>query len=810
MRVSLEWLGEFIDLPPDELLTERLEMGGFEDVAIERLGPDLSAIRVGSVERCSQHPNADKLSLCSVDVGEETPRQIVCGAPNVAAGQKVAVAVSGVRLPDGTKLKKSKIRGEVSQGMICSVSELGLGVEHDGILVLDEDAPVGAPLPEVMRTGARVLEVGITPNRGDTASLLGLAREVRALFGGDLRAPETLPSEAGPAAADLVRVAIDAREDCHHYVARVVRGVRVGPSPPWLQERLEASGVRAINNVVDVTNLVLLELGQPLHAFDLAKLAGGVVHVRRAAEAEALATLDGQTRRLDPRDLVIADASRAIALAGMMGGADTEVGDGTTDVLIESAHFHPVPVRLTARRHALHSEASYRFERGVDREGVVRAADRAALLLCELTGGTVAPGVAESRGEAPRLTQTIETSIERVNRLLGTALGAEEAAGLLERVEVACNVDSGRLLAEIPSHRNDLHLPEDLVEEIARIHGYERIPTTLPLAQLQPAKLPPGWVLADRVRDALAAAGLVEVMTMPFVSPAELSALQLDPSDPRHASLSLKNPIQERDSALRTTLLPSLLRVTRQNLARQVDRVAIFEVARVFVPQGGESLPVEPLWLCAVLSQGRDRHLWAPTPPVPLFFEARGIAERLLSAVGYVASYPSGGDLPYLHPGAGVTIAVGDRRLGAVGEIHPEVAAAFEIDVPCAVIELNLGDLLTEKKRESQFREVSREPAVRRDVAFLLDRRQAAGEVLEAVRAAGGKDLISAELFDRYEGKGVPKEQVSLAFRLVFQRADRTLVDAEVSRSVERVIRAVAQRFGATLREGGTGRGENR
>jgi phenylalanyl-tRNA synthetase beta chain len=809
MRVSLEWLGEFIDLPPDGQLTERLEMGGFEDVAVEQLGPDLSAIRVGRVVRCSQHPNADKLSLCSVDVGEEAPRQIVCGAPNVAAGQKVAVAVSGVRLPDGTKLKKSKIRGELSQGMICSTRELGLGDDHDGILVLDGDAPVGAPLPDVMRTGTRVLEVGITPNRGDTASLLGLAREVQALFGGDLRVPETRPSEDGPAAAELVRVEIDAPDDCHHYAARVVRDVRIAPSPRWLQERLEACGVRAINNVVDVTNLVLLELGQPLHAFDLAKLEGGLVRVRRAAEAESLVTLDGQTRRLDPRDLVIADATRAIALAGVMGGADSEVGEGTTDVLIESAHFRPVPVRLTARRHGLHSEASYRFERGVDREGIVRAADRAALLLSELAGGRVAPGVAECRGAAPRITQAIEISIERVNRLLGTALGAAEAAGLLERVGVGCSVEGGRLRGEIPSHRNDLHLPEDLVEEIARIHGYERIPTTLPVAQLQAVKLPPGWVLADRARDALAATGLVEVMTMPFVSPEDLSALQLDPTDPRRASLRLKNPIQERESELRTTLLPSLLRVTRQNLARQVDRVAIFEVARVFLPQGEGALPEEPLWLCAVLSQGKDRHLWAPRAPAPLFFEARGIAERLLSALGYVASYPSGGNPPYLHPGAGVAIEVGDQRLGTLGEIHPKVAAAFEIEVPCAAIELNLGDLLAEKKKESQFREVSREPAVRRDVAFLLDRRQAAGEVLEAVHAAGGRDLISAELFDRYEGKGVPEEQVSLAFRLVFQRADRTLVDAEVSRAVDRVVRAVAQRFGATLREGGTGRGES-
>jgi phenylalanyl-tRNA synthetase beta chain len=392
MRVPLDWLAEFVELPGDQELVDRLNLGGFEDAEIEATGPDLSDVIVGQVASREQHPNADRLSLCRVELGSGEPVGIVCGAPNVAAGQKVAVARVGMRLPDGTKLKKTKIRGVVSNGMICSARELGLDDDHDGILVLDPSASLGASLSEVMGAGSRALEFGITPNRGDSASILGLAREVSALIGGAVRIPETAPEEKGAAASEAIAVSIDASEGCHHYVARVVRGVRVGPSPEWLNHRLEASGIRSINNVVDVTNLVLLEFGQPLHAFDLAEIRGARIGVRRAAAGEKLTCLDGETRELDPKDLVICDAERPVALAGVMGGSDTEVGDDTVDVLIESAHFHPTVVRLTARRHGLQTESSYRFERGVDRSGVVRAADRAARLIAEVAGGEVATG----------------------------------------------------------------------------------------------------------------------------------------------------------------------------------------------------------------------------------------------------------------------------------------------------------------------------------------------------------------------------------------------------------------------------------
>jgi phenylalanyl-tRNA synthetase beta chain len=646
----------------------------------------------------------------------------------------------------------------------------------------------------------RILEVGITPNRGDTASLLGVAREVRAHFGGTLRLPPCDPPEAGRPAREDLRLSLEARDACHHYAARVVRGVRVGPSPDWLVRRLEASGMRAINCVVDVTNYVLLELGQPLHAFDLAALRGGEVRVRRAQPGEKLRTLDRETRELAAQDLVIADAERAVALAGVMGGADSEVTAQTRDVLIESAHFQPTAVRLAARRHGLRSEASYRFERGVDREGVRRAADRCARLLAELAGGSVAPGLVEARGEPAPFQAEVRLETARANCLLGTELAPADFAALLERVGVACReVAPGVLAGAIPSHRNDLQLPEDLIEEAARVHGYERIPSTLPLGVLSPVEPRPLSELAEAARDALCGAGLTETVSLPFLAPAELEALRLPAGHPRRATLRVANPIREEEPLLRNLILPTLLRVARQNLARQVERVRIFELSRVFLPRGEGQLPEEPLEIAGLLADGGERRLWQGDPPPP-FFQARGIAEKLLRALGYACTLQREGAPPYLHPGASAAIQVGGRVIGAVGEIHPEVAQRCELEAPCAVFEIALETLGALPRDGVRFREPSRFPRIRRDLALLVGAELAAGDLLAAIRSAAGRDCVSAEVFDRYAGPGVPAGRVSLAFRLVFQRSDRTLQDGEVTPAVERVVRVLAERFGAELR----------
>jgi phenylalanyl-tRNA synthetase beta chain len=805
MRASLDWLAEFTDLPSHRELIDRLTLCGFEDVEIRTLGPDLSQVRVGRVLERGQHPNADRLSVCKVDFGAEDPIVVVCGAPNVAVDQKIAFAPVGTELPDGTILKRAKIRGVVSNGMICSDRELGLGDDHDGILVLDAGATVGTPLSELIPTGTREIELGITPNRGDAASLIGLAREIRAFFGSELRIPDVDPPERGPAADRDIRVEIDAPEDCHCYVARIVRGVRVGPSPVWLTEKLASAGIRAINNVVDVTNLVLLEFGQPLHAFDLAKLRGGLVRVRRAAPGEKLATLDGEARELCADDLVIADAERAIALAGVMGGASTEVGDATTDVLIESAHFHPARVRLAAKRYGLRTEASYRFERGIDRLGVARAADRAALLMAQLAGGEVATGCVLADGAPAEVTEEIRFPSSRANKLLGTALSTREMAELLERVGVVSQpAAADELVCSIPSYRNDLHLHQDLTEEVARIYGYERIPATEPTGILRGVQFPKSWSVAEAARDALVAAGLVECQSLPFVNSAQLDALRLDADDPRRRALRLVNPIREDEPLLRTTLLPSILRLVGQNRSRQASRIDIFEVARLFRAEtratDGEGLPAEPLSLAAALTARDERGLWEAAAGAPLFFQAKGIAKKLLNQLGYMAWFPGNRIPPYLHPGAAVTIEVGETAVGSLGELHPDVAANFELDVRCAVIELDLAALMALPREEVRFQEVSTQPSARRDLAVVIDLDQPADTVREAIRKTGGNDLISVELFDRYQGKGVAEGRASLGFRLVFQRSDRTLKDTEVTQAIDRIVRMLAHRFNAELR----------
>ncbi len=802
MLLPVGWLREWVDLPDSvEELSDRLTAGGLEIDSVERSGPDLSPYVVGHVLEREPHPDADRLSLCRVDVGDDEPAPIVCGAPNVAAGQKVAVARPGIVMPDGKKLKKSKIRGVESRGMICSASELGISDDHEGILVLETDAAPGTPLDRVVEAGETILEVAITANRGDCASILGMAREARAHFGGVLRWPDTAPPEGGRPVGDDVRVQVKDAAGCHRYAARVVRGIRVGPSPDWLVAKLEAAGLRSINAVVDVTNLVMLELGQPLHAFDLEKLRDGVVLVRQARAGETLETLDGESRELDPGDLVIADAERAIAIAGVMGGANSEVSDDTTDVVIESAHFHPRRVRRTARRLGLSTDASYRFERGVDREGIERAADRAARLIAELCGGEVSQGIAVARGDAPEAVESIRLEPERVNRLLGCAISVEAMRVHLARVDIDSGIEAdGALECRVPSHRNDIAIPEDLIEEIARIHGYDQIEPTTSSGALVAGSVPATWPLTSLVKEVLGYEGLVEVMSFPFMDPADLDRLELDAEDGRRRLLRVLNPIVESEWGMRSSLVPSLLRIALQNRRHQVDRVRVFEVARTYRKAGEGELPDETLRVAALVTRGEEHHLWESREPAPLFFEAKGIAERLLGRLGVDAVLGAAAAEPYLHPGAACEVRVGKQRVGSLGELHPEVATAFEIDSPAALVELDLTTLEACPRRAARYREVSPYPRVVRDLAVLVDAGRPAGEILEAMRKKGGDSLQTVELFDRYDGKGIPEGRVSLAFRLVYQRTDRTLTDAEVTKSVDRVVQLLANRFDGELR----------
>jgi phenylalanyl-tRNA synthetase beta chain len=793
-----------------EELVDRLTAAGLEVEEILRTGPDLSGLTIGQVLERRAHPDADRLSVCRVDVGAAEPLEIVCGAPNVAAGQKVAVAVVGTELPSGLRIKQSKIRGVLSHGMICSARELGLGEEAGGIdpgsdatgiLVLDAAAPVGAKLSSVIRAGETVLDVEITPNRGDWVSLLGMAREVRASFGGTLRLPECAPPESGAPAAEAVRVGVEDRTGCARYAGRVLRGIRVGPSPGWLVERIEAAGFRSVNNVVDVTNFVMLEFGQPLHAFDLGRIRGRQVRVRAADSGEKIRTLDGHLRELLQSDLVIADAEGAIAVAGVMGGADSEVTEATREILIESAYFDPPRLRRTARRLGLASDASYRFERGVDPEGQVRAADRAARLIREVAGGEVAPGVVLAEGDPVPLAEAIRLAPERVNRLLGTAFAPGEVEALLARVEVdATPTAEGTLVCRPPRHRPDLRIEADLVEEVARIHGYDRIPNTLPEGAISGVSLPPGRETREAVRSALVGAGFTELMTLPFVGSEDADALRLAPDDVRRRAVRLVNPIQAERPWLRTQLVASLLRSARANRVRQVDELRAFELARVFRAVAPGALPDEPTQAVALIGRGSAKRLWGGDPP-PVFFEAKGAAERVLAEIGVRASFRGGDVEPFLHPGAAGEFRVGKSRVACVGELHPECALRFELEGPLALLTFDVDALARAGRAAQRFREVSRFPAVERDLALLLGRDGAAGELADAIREAGGESLQSVRVFDRFAGPGVPEGKVSVAYRLVFQRLDRTLTEPEVSEALARVLALLARRFGAELRE---------
>jgi phenylalanyl-tRNA synthetase beta chain len=497
---------------------------------------------------------------------------------------------------------------------------------------------------------------------------------------------------------------------------------------------------------------------------------------------------------------VIADAEGAIAIAGVMGGAESEVGEQTTDLLIESAHFQPSRVRRTARRLGLQTDASYRFERGVDREGAGRAAARAARLIQELAGGIVSSGEVEALGKPPPVNREIRLDPSRANRLLGTEIPGEEMVELLLRLDIeATRAADGILVCRPPSFRNDLHLPEDLIEEIARLHGYQRIPTTLPQGAFEGVEVPPRRRLVLEVSESLQGSGLTEVMTFPAARPGDPDALQLAPQDRRRCAVELVNPIQSTDSVLRTTLVPSLLRAAQGNLRRQVERLRMFEVSRVFLAREGEELPEEPLQAVAVLSDAGESSLWE-SQSVPPFFRAKGVGERLMADLGRPWNFRAGTSEPYLHPGAAGEFRVGEESVAAVGELHPETAARFEIETPTAVLVVDLEALGRLPRQDPQYREVSYHPSVRRDLAVLLDRGIEAGEVLEAIRKAGGASLTSAELFDRWEGKGVPEGRVSLTFRLVFQRTDRSLTDSEVAKATDQVVNLLAHRFGGELR----------
>ncbi|HLK11537.1 MAG TPA: phenylalanine--tRNA ligase subunit beta [Candidatus Binatia bacterium] len=803
MRVPLSWLAEFVSWrDPVAVLAERLVMAGLKVEAVEEVGRLDARIRVGRLAGVERHPDAAQLHVCRVDAGGRTPIVIVSGAPGLRAEMRVAVALPGARLADGREVAGVSLRGVESAGVLCSEAECGLGDDASTVLALADDAPVGRPLVELAGIADTVLELEVTPNRGDCLSILGVAREVAAVTGARLRHPRPRPREAGGPAAAEVRVRVEAPDLCPRYGARVLRGVRVGPSPLGLRLRLQRAGMRPINAVVDATNYVMLERGQPLHAFDLERVAERAVVVRRARGAERIVTLDGVERVLEGGDLVIADGRGPVAIAGIMGGQDSEVTAATRVVLLESAHFVPATVRRTRRRLGLASQAAHRFERGVDPALVPEAANAAAALIAQLAGGRVAPGlVEEAPGLAALAPPVVRLRPRRAMAVLGVAVPRAEAARRLRRLGARCRPVGDALAVTPPSFRPDLRLEEDLIEEIARLGGYDRVPVTLPEAPVIGGVDDPARAGLRRVRRLLAAEGLAETVTLAFTDAPSNRAL---PGFVGRAlaPVAVRNPLSSETGELRRSPLSGLVRVLRTNLERGATFVGVFELGKGYgVDAGGARR--EPRAV-AVLLHGA----WPPrgverAGPAVDFLDLKGMIVNLLAGLGceeVAVRWAPTAEVGFLHPGKAAVVRLGGAAVGVAGALHPEVVQGFDLAGEVWVAELDFADVAHYVPRRSIPRPVPRFPAVTRDIAAIVDEAFLADAILEEVRAFDDPRIESARLFDCYRGAPVAAGRKSLAYTIAYRAPDRTLTDDEVNALHARLREHLRRRFTLELR----------
>jgi len=783
-----------------EPLAERLSLCALEVSAIER---PLAGVVVARILEARPHPNADRLTLCKVDDGGDTPRAIVCGATNMKVGDLVALARPGTTLPAGLTIKKSRIRGEPSEGMLCAADELGLGDDSAGILILAPDATPGEPAASALGLGSAIFEVDLLPDRGDCASIFGLARELGSLYDLEVTPPDCRVEEGGEPIDTDVAVEVRDSERCLRYMARRVRAVKLGPSPDWLARRLLSVGARPINNVVDVTNLILHELGQPLHAFDAATIPDGRLVVRRAEAGERLRLLDGAELELGEDDLVISDEKRPIALAGVMGGADTAVGAVTTDVLIEAACFEPGSVRRSGRRHGLRTDSSYRFERGVDPAGVSRALDRAAALLCTIAGGRVDVGAIDVQRPIDRPPVTLQPA--RVASFLGLGLQASELRARLERVGL--RVDDARepWLCHPPSWRWDLREEADLLEEVVRLGGYAALPETLPIGPSIPLRRSVARASRQGVREALCAEGYSECVNVAFHGFADLERLRLGEDDPRRSeAVPLANPIGEDLALLRSSLWPGLLRGAARNLRHGVDGLAQFEIGRSFTGRLSRGLPEERRWLAAIAVPSEAPRYWrageGPDAAEAFFFDVKHSVLAAGRAAGGTLRVEPGEVGGYLHPGASGVVQAGETLVGEMGQLHPEVAQAFELPPTSVIFALDLDSLGGLGDRAPAYRPAPKFPSVQRDLALLVPEDVSAEGVEAEIRRSAGPRLVGVALFDRYAGKGIPAGRKSMAFRLTLRAADRTLQEKEINKITDKVVTALSRSLGAERR----------
>ena len=799
MKVPLSWLRQYVDVDiPASDLAHRLTMAGVEVGEVQETG-GWTDVYVGRVTSVRRHPNADRLRLCTVTTGTDA-MEVVCGAPNVAEGQNICFARVGAFLYNAHSgrhetLAAAKIRGIESQGMICSELELGLGDDHTGIIVLPDDAPLGEPLSGYL--GDTVLDLELTPNRLDCLSMLGVAHEVAALTGGAVSEPEAKYRESGPSVHDRVNISIADPDLCHRYTATVIDGVQIGPSPQWLQDRLVRAGLRPISNVVDVTNFVMLEYNQPLHAFDLGTVKDSTVIVRRARHGERLTTLDGLDRKLHTENLVIADSRDPIGLGGVIGGANSEIGSHTTTVLLESANFNAVNNRETATSMGLRTEATLRFEKGLRPELAPLALRRATALIQEVAGGTVAPGIIDVYPD-PATPPTVTLTQRRLKQSLGMDLPLSSALEALESLGFSCSRIGESLKVNVPWWRNDVNIEDDLVEEVVRTIGYDAVPTVMLSAAIPFHSPTPIVSLREEVRDILAAGGMQEIINYSLASAEVLARLEL--TETNSPSMRIANPMSTTHEYLRPTLQAGLLSTLASNQFVGSGPFRFFEAAKIFLPREGD-LPREIETVAAVLAGRRNSGSWLETQDDGAmdFFDAKGMVEWLLDQLLIPATWEPD-EHPVYQPGRCAVVRSGDLTLGHVGEIHPTIRERFSLDLNVvAGFELKLQEILAALPgSQRRFESLPRFPAASRDLALVLPADVSAGRVTELIMRH--RLVKRAELFDIYSGENLLPGSKSLAFHVQFQAPDRTLTNEEVARSLDGLLRSLEREVGAVLR----------
>lgn len=795
MLVSYRWLQEYINIPwePEEL-AHRLTMAGLEVEGMTKLAPDLSHVYIGFVQKQEQHPGADKLSLCQVDVGELGEFEIVCGAPNVQAGQTVAVALEGAVLPGGFEIKPTEIRGVMSRGMICSQVELGISEEGEGIWVLPSNLPIGEPLVEALGLDDVILDVSVYANRPDCMSMIGIAREVAALTGGELKMPATDYTEIAAQITDHAQIIVENQELCPRYTASLVERVELGESPLWMQLRLQAAGMRPINNVVDITNYVMLETGQPLHAFDFHTLDGERLVIRTAKAGESLVSLDGVERKLTSEMLMICDATEPQCIGGVMGGLKSEVTEKTSMILLETANFAPLSIRRTSRALGLSSESSARFEKGIDASGTLFANQRALHLLQQLAGATIYSGLIDVQAKKQEQT-IIAFDLAEVERLLGVSIPITEIQEILNRLGFTILEQANETWqVQVPSHRPDVEITADLIEEVVRIWGLEYLPSTLPSDTANSGGQSERLNISDQLRQILVGAGLHEALSYSFGRSDNNDRL-LRPNQPM---ITIQNPISEDLVALRHSLLPGLLNAINLNASRQQDQVALFEIGASYIG----SLPVteqpkEELKLALALWGKRNALNWGLAEENYDFYDLKGIMELILPQKSELVWQK--GNNPSFHPGRQVEINYNGIVVASFGEIHPAVLRNFKITGRVYAAEIELETILELYGQTPTFIPLPRYPAVERDLAVIIDKQQEVGALIAELPNLAGDLLTFVQVFDVYVGKPIPEGKKSVAFALRFQ-GDRTLTDEEINERMDACVQGLQKQFGAEIR----------